>query len=77
MTAKEAYRLIEKGSGELIECCDFGKFFGFIFGEKDHDFATAYWCIDKETRKQFGFSPFDDFDVYDKGVQIPVSEVIA
>jgi hypothetical protein len=59
----------------LVECCDFGKFWGFIFTEedpKDESFGSGYDCVNKTTGEVFTFNPPDDFEVFTNGIMIPV-----
>jgi hypothetical protein len=75
--AKSAYDKIKRMSkrNHLVECCDFGKFWGFIFTEEDpknEPFASGYDCVDKTTGEVFTFNPPDDFAVFDSGVMISV-----
>ena len=76
MTANEAFKKVKESSKELIECCDFGEFYGFIFGSSGESIGTAYICVNKNTGEVFSFSPFDDFELFDKGVQISVQDVL-
>lgn len=74
MKASEAYSIVDKGR-PLLECSDFGDFYGFVFGKEGEPIGTGYTCVDKKTGRVFGFAPFDDFDLFRKSVQIPLKEV--
>lgn len=78
MNVKDAYKTIKKlpERNFLLECSDFGDFFGFVFSPmeiKDGDmYGGMYDCVEKKTGRVFAFSPFDDFDVFDNGIQLPL-----
>lgn len=80
--AKSAYKKLKKlpNKNFLVECSDFGKFYGFVFSKHkpspDEPFGSAYDCIDKETGEHFPFSPFDDFDLFDKAIPVSIEELI-
>jgi hypothetical protein len=76
---KKAYKQIKElpNRNHLVECCDFGGFWGFIFTEKDpggEAFASRYDCVNKVTGEVFNFNPPDDFELFSKGVMLPVDQ---
>lgn len=80
MTVKEAYDKVKKlpKRNYLIEACDFGEFFGFIFcpykPADGESFGGMYDCVNKETGEIFAFSPVDDLDLFDKGKIITIKD---
>lgn len=74
---KQAYAKVKQLSDRnyLIECCDFGEFWGFIFTKdkpNGEPFGGSYDCVHKTTGELFGFNPPDDFEVFDNGVILPL-----
>lgn len=78
MDVKDAYKTIKElpDRNFLVECSDFGGFFGFVFAPEEIKagdmYGGMYDCVEKETGRVFTFSPFDDFDLFDSGVQLPL-----
>ena len=73
MTAKQALQIVNSAE-KVIECCDFGDFYGFAFGESGN-VGSAYTCVRKSNGEVFAFMPYEDFELFDKGIKIPLSEL--
>ena len=74
MKPSKALKIIGKDD-PVLECCDFGDFYGFVFGIDGEPKGSGYTCVDKSTGRVFPFNPFDDFDLFGKGKQVPLTEV--
>lgn len=75
---KKAYSIIKnKNIGKrCIECKDYGAFFGFVFVSHKWDgtaFGGACDTVDKKTGAISTFSPFMDFELFDKAMPIALS----
>ena len=80
MTVQEAYnKIVNYHKDEvLIECCVFGDLIGFVFAtdSSGEPFGGAYDCINKRTGERLSFNPIDDFDLFDKGEVVSLSDII-
>ncbi len=59
----------------MVECTDFGDFYGFVFSETDEAFGGAYRCMKKDGGDVFMFNPTDDFELFDKGKMLDLSDI--
>lgn len=80
MTAKEAYNIvIEKRKGMyLLECLDFGTFFGFLFCDhkpEDGDFFGGghYDTVNKSDGTVSEFFPLNDLDTFENAEKVELN----
>lgn len=84
MTAKQAFEIAKKVAGtdsELMQCDEFDRFYGFIFSpngtkKADEPFGGAYITVGKATGSTGSFSPYDDFDIFDRKKTIDIKNLI-
>ena len=80
MNVIEAYKIAKQlpDRNYLIECTDFGEFFGFVFLSEppsEDGFSGVYDAVNKATGEVFLFNPPDDFEIFDKGIQISIESI--
>ena len=56
---------------KLLEFCDFGKAYGFLFDSPDI-FSNQYWCVDKGTYKPFTFTENLNIEMFMKREILPL-----
>lgn len=80
MTAKEAHRIVRKvclpDERITVACVDFGEFFGFTFIDKEGDWCSAFRIVNKSTGETGIFNPTQDIELFRKGKDIPLEEVL-
>lgn len=52
-------------SSKLVEICDFGDSYGFLF-ECENIYDNVYWCVNKKNYKPFAFRPNYDIQKFAK-----------
>jgi len=65
------------GLTRLIDCCDYGDFWGFSFVphiKKEGANGGAYITINKKTGEIRYFNPIMDFDLFKKAIRIPIEQ---
>jgi len=75
ITVKEAYKKVKPISNDyvLIGCQDFGEFWGFVFSKApDETFIGGYTTVYKNDGHIDGFSPPQDFDLFEKRKPVPL-----
>ncbi len=80
MNVKEAYEIIksvlEPEEQYFTSCVDFGEFWGFTFAKEPDDWCDAYRTVYKSDGHTSFFNPICDFELFDRGVDIPVEDVL-
>lgn len=82
MNEIEAYYTVKEAlpnRNYLIECLDFGEFYGFAFSEEklpqNEMFGSGYDCIDKNTGEIFSFVPTQNLKLFRKAKTINLSNL--
>ena len=57
----------------LIEACDFGNAYGFLFNSPDK-YTNQYWCVDKKTNRPFNFTENQNIEAF-KNRRIITNEI--
>lgn len=60
----------------MVDCIDFGDFFGFTFVEKEGEHCSAFRTVNKSTGETGIFNPIQNLKLLDTCIKIPLDEVL-
>ncbi len=60
-----AEKSMGKENAKIVEVCDFGNKYGFLFNVKNK-YDNAYWCVDKKNYKITMFTPNTNIKMFMK-----------